>query len=302
MESMKPIEPKEPKLWKQVRDAIKENKMSGQTLYVTSFDKIMYEMSGKLLIDTFTKLNPTYYLAVCYENMDFKPSNSQLLPYDMKESTFMKEWLKTNENDIPKEYGGLATKENNPELYNSYFNKYASKWFRKIVSIDYAIHKYGDMFKYVVWLDADCYARSSISLEIVEKIFDNNDVIYHLSQKRKELKLGIESSILGFRKGLGYNYMDIVSNKFKDGTFRLYSRWDDGWVFKEVVDEEIKNNETRKAKKVIKFLDLVGSIDLKKMRHSEVVPYGPFRDYFVHDKGKHNALRGAKVKPNFNKI
>jgi hypothetical protein len=296
-------QPKTPKFWKLVRNAIQANKMSGQTLYVTSFDQKMYEMSGKLLIDTFTKLNPKYYLAICYEGMEFNTDNPQLLPYNMDESKFMNDWLKTNENDIPAEYGGKATKENNPELFANYFNRAASKWFRKIVAIDYGIKKYGQYFKYVVWLDADCYARAHLPESLVDAMFSKHDFMFHLSSKRISMDLGIESSILGFRNNMGYKFMDIVSDKFKDGSFKQYKRWDDGWVFREVVDEEVEKNKNRKPNEVIKFLDLVGNIDVKKMRKSEVVPYGPFRDYFVHEKGKHNKLRGAKVKKvNYNNV
>lgn len=301
---MESKEPKEPKLWKIVRNNVQTNKMSGQTLFVTSFDDRMYEMSGKKLIETFTKLNPKYYLVVCYEKMKNElPKHPQILPYKMEESKFMNDWLKTNENDIPVEYGGKATEENNPNLFKSYFNKSASKWFRKIVAIDHAIKIYGTFFKYVVWLDADCYARSPLPESLMDNILKNHDFMFHLSPKRRQSKLGIESSILGFKNNTGYKFMNIVSNKFKEGTFKQYNRWDDGWVFREVVDEEVKKNEKRNPKDTIKFLDLVGNIPVKMMKMSEVVPYGPFRDYFVHEKGKHNELRGAKVKiTNFNNV
>lgn len=288
--------PKEPKLWKQVRDNINNGNMNGRTLYVTSFNKPMYKMSGKYLIETFTKLNPKDYLVVCYEDMDFNRETHQLLPYDLKNSGFLHSWLKENEKDIPEAYGGLATKENNPALYASYFNKASSKWFRKIVSIDHAIKIYGSFFEYVVWLDADCYARSPISPKIIDTIFGKNDVIYHLGIKRRNQKLGIESGIFGFRKGRGYQYMDIVSDKYKSGQFKQYTRWDDGWVFREVVDEEAIKNTKKINKDKIRMLDLVGTIPEKNIKKSEVIPHGPFRNFFVHDKGKHNALRGAKVK------
>jgi hypothetical protein len=353
---------KEPNIWKQVNNMIKECKMNYKTIYVTSFNKDMYLMSGQLLIDTFIKNNPKDFLVVCYEGMKFQRKCPQIIPFNLSQSKFLREWLIKNADNIPSEYGGTATKFNNPKLYKNYFNKSASKWFRKIVSIDMTIKTYGQYFKYVVWIDADCYARKPLPIEIMDKIFKNNDVIYHLSKKRIYQDQGIESGIIGFKKGKGYDFMDIVSHKFKSGDFKKYSRWDDGWVFREVVDEltekykdikrkvkkqkekiEIENqkledikNEVKTDNKTnnnisikdkgdkddknnkiedeyenlddiiideIKMLDLVGNTPVTQILKSEVIPHGPFKNYYIHDKGKHNGLRGAKVKPiNFNKV
>lgn len=291
------------KLVEEVSIGIKDKNMDSTVLYVTSFAKDMYNLSGKLLIDTFNHFNPNNYLCVYYENMDFTRPSHQILPYDLSESTFLNEWLKENAKDIPAEYGGLATPENNPALFKSYFNKSASRWFRKIVAIDTAIKQFGHMFKYVVWIDADCYVRNTLPPDTLHRIFKKNDIIYHLGVKRREQHMGIESGIIGFKTGLGYNFMDKVANIFRTGHFRRYKRWDDGYVFREVVDEEIILNTTRKLKHKIKILDVVGHVSGKQYRKSEVIPHGPFRDYFVHDKGKHNELRGAKIKKdNYNKI
>jgi len=326
---------------------IKENKMNNKTIYVTSFNRDMYLMSGQLLIETFVKNNPKDFLVVCYEGMTLQRKYPQIIGFDLIESKFLREWLIKNANNIPNEYGGTASKAKNPKLYNNYFNKSASKWFRKIVSIDMAIKTYGKYFKYVVWIDADCYACKPLPRDTMDKIFQNHDVIYHLSKKRRDNEQGIESGIIGFKKGKGYEFMNIVSNKFKSGDFKNYPRWDDGWVFREVVDEltekyrnikkmiknqklemknmvnsKIEDSDTNNLKDnnknkldekdenlddividEIKMLDLVGDFPVTKIVKSEVIPHGPFKDYFIHDKGKHNGLRGAKVKPvNFNKM
>lgn len=291
---------KSPKAWKLVRDGILGG-MSGDVLYVTSFNKDMYDMSGGKLLDTFVKFNKKSYMLVCYEGMKLENKNHQIVSYNLANSQFLNNWLKENEKDIPTEYGGKATPENNKDLFNNYFNKAASKWFRKVVSIDYAVKTYGHLFNYVVWVDADCYAIKTIPKQMVDLAFGTNHVIYHLSSKRRRNKQGIESGIIGFKKGLGYKFMDIVSQKFKSGEFRKYSRWDDGWVFREVVDEETVNNKKRDEKDKIKMLDVVGHVPDNQIVRSEVIPYGPFKPYLIHEKGKHNKLRGHKTKKrNFN--
>jgi hypothetical protein len=322
-------------MWRDVNNMIKENDMNDITIYVTSFNRDMYIMSGHLLIETFIKYNPKDFLVVCYEEMIFQSKYPQIIPFNLSESNFLREWLIENADNIPHEYGGNATVAKNPKLYDNYFNKSASKWFRKIVSIDMVIKTYGKYFKYVVWLDADCYARESLPKDAMDKIFQNHDVIYHLSNKRKNNNQGIESGIIGFRTGKGYDFMNIVSDKFRSGDFKKYSRWDDGWVFREVVDElrkkyidikeqiitnehnlQIEKDNTNNAIDIldndnldgivideIKMLDLVGDVPDTKIINSEVIPYGPFKNYFIHDKGKHNNLRGAKVKNvNYNKF
>ena len=49
------------------------------------------------------------------------------------------------------------------------------------------------------------------------------------------------------------------------------------------------------------MLDVVGHIHDSQIIRSEVIPYGPFKNYLIHEKGKHNKLRGHKTKKrNFN--
>ena len=280
---------------KSISKSIKSG-MSKDTLYVTSFNKPMYDMSGVHLLKTWIQYNPEQYLLVCYEDMKFRNTNKEIISYDLSDSEFLKSWLKQYENDIPVEYGGKATPENNPALYDNYFNKSASKWFRKIVSIDHAIKTYGHLFNHVVWIDADCYIKKSMPKMLSSGVFKTANMIYHLSPKRRRNDQGIESGIIGFRKGVGYDLMEIVTNKFKTGDFKQYSRWDDGWVFREIVDEQTILNKKRDNDKLIYMLDLVISMDNNKSIRSEVIPYGPYGNFIIHDKGKHNNLRGHKIK------
>lgn len=296
-----PTTNKDVPVWKSVSKGIKDG-MSNNTLYVTSFNKAMYDLSGVHLLKTWVQYNPKQYLLVCYEDMKLRSTNKEIIPYDLSESEFLKSWLKKYENDIPFEYGGKATPQNNPDLYDNYFNKSASKWFRKIVSIDYAIKTYGRFFNHVVWIDADCYIKNPMPKMLSSQIFKTAHMIYHLSPKRRRNNQGIESGIIGFRKGLGYDLMEIVTNKFKTGEFKKYSRWDDGWIFREVVDEQTKLNKKRANDKLAYMVDLVITMNDNKSVRSEVIPYGPYGNFVVHDKGKHNELRGHKIKKkNYNK-
>lgn len=279
------------KIWYRVKEGIKSGK-SKNTLYVTSFAKDMYDISGKALIETFVKNNPNNFMLVCYENMNFECESDNILKFDLKDSTYLCKWIIRYADDIPVEFGGLATEYNNPMLFKNYFNKSASRWFRKIVSLEYAIKTLGRYFDNVIWIDADCYSIRHIPDVIVDKIFGNFDVIYHLGKKRIANDLGVESGIIGFKRGAGYDFLLEVSNKYRYGSFMKYSRWDDGYIFRESVFECAKKNLM--SIKKTNCLDLV--INLRDSDRNEVIPYGPFRFFFIHEKGKHNVLRGEKVK------
>jgi len=262
--------------------------MSG-VLYVTSFAKDMYMASGRKMIQTFKKFNPNDKLVVCYEKMNFTDPNPKIIPYNLGESEFLHNWLRDNRDVIPFYLGGAATPQNNPELLKNEFNRQASRFFRKIVSIDYAIKTYGKKYQYVVWVDADAYFIKTIPIKLFDIIFGDNHVFFHLGPKRERAGLGIESGIFGFRKGNGYRYFKRVANRFRDGSFRQYPKWDDGFVFRKVWEEEVEANKTRQLSEVIKFRDVVSH--LVKSSRNEVTPYGPFKDHIVHEKGKHKKMK-----------
>lgn len=260
----------------------------GEVLYVTSFAKDMYIASGRKMIATFKKFNPNSKMVVCYEKMNFTDASKNIIPYNLTESDFLNTWLIENRDIIPFYLGGAATPQNNPELLKNEFNRQASRFFRKIVSIDHAISVYGKKYQYVVWVDADAYFIKTIPDKLISIIFGDYHVCFHLGPKRERAGLGIESGIFGFRKGNGYRYFNRVANRFRDGSFRKYPKWDDGFVFRKVWEEEVEANKTRKSTAVIKFRDVVAH--LVNSSRNEVTPYGPFKDHIVHEKGKHKKM------------
>ena len=261
-------------------------------LYVTSFTKDIYKASGKKMIETFLKFHPNNKMVVCYEKMklgDFEDLSHNILTYDLEKSDFLKTWLFKNRDIIPFYLGGLATVRNNLELFKSEFNRQASCFFRKIVSIDYAILSYGKQYNYIVWIDADSYFTKKIPNNTVPNVFSNSHVFFHLGTKRMNANLGIESGIIGFKKGNGYRFFKMVADKFRNGSFRKYEKWDDGYVFRKVWEEVVKiNDQNPDDCNQILFNDVVSHI--VKSRRNQVIPYGPFGDFVVHEKGKHKRL------------
>lgn len=265
-------------------------------LYVTSFTSDMYKVSGKKMIETFQKYHPNNKMVVCYEKMklrDLGDLSDNILTYDLNKSDFLKKWLFKNRDIIPFYMGGLATPQNNSKLLKNEFNRQASCFFRKIVSIDYAISSYGKKYNSIVWMDADSYFMKNIPNKTISKIFSKSHVFFHLGTKRQKANLGIESGIIGFKNGNGYKFFKIVANKFRNGSFRQYEKWDDGYVFRKVWEEVVKFNKKypNNPYKIL-FNDVVSHI--VKSDRNEVIPYGPFKDYVTHEKGKHKRM-GIRV-------
>lgn len=270
-----------------------KNGSSNMVLYVTSFAKDMYVASGKHLIDTFMKYYPNHFLLVCYEGFDFKPPSPKILGYNLETSKFLRQWLKENKHNIPVSLGGTATSENNPKLFAQGFNKNASRWFRKIVSLEYGVNVLGDSFKSVIWLDADCYATGFFSDNSVKVLFNKHDVFYHMGHYRRKKNMCVESSIIGFKKGNGYKFLNHVANIYQKGHYVKYIRWDDGWIFKESINHVVNNHPDVKD---VKTVDLLGHLPPEKCKSSHVVCSGVFAKYFVHEKGKHNKIRKMGLK------
>lgn len=261
-----------------------------RTLYVTSFAKDMYDASGRKMVKSFKKYNPEHHMVVCYEGFDYEDPNPRILKYDLEYSTYLRKFLEAHKAVIPDYLGGIATKENNPKLFENSWNRLASRWFRKIVAMEYALNNYGENYEYLVWVDADAYFQKHLADSDVDKIFKGTDVVYHLGKRRREKGLGVESGIIGFRRGNGYDYLRRVSNKFRTGYFRLYPRWDDGYIFRMVIQEQgIINNKLPKEKRV-SCLDLVAKLSPEEQKRSEVIPYGAFAEFIVHEKGKHKKM------------
>jgi len=261
-----------------------------RTLFVSSFAKDMYEASGKHMIETFKEYNPNHQMVVCYEGFDYTETNSNIFKYNLLYSNYLNKFLEAHKDIIPDYLGGTATRENNPKIFENNWNRLASRWFRKIVAMEYALNNYGNNYEYLIWIDADAYFKKHISDEDIDKIFNGYHVVYHLGKRRQEGDMGVESGIIGFKKQNGYDFLHTVSNKFKTGYFRLYPRWDDGYIFKMVINELKIVNEKLPKNKRIHCLDLVQNLSLDEQNRCEVIPYGAFNQFIVHEKGKHKKM------------
>lgn len=255
-------------------------------LYVSTFNRKFWEISGKNMVESFLRTNCDGSILLCYEgfNLDARQitpasSRKKILTYNLAESDFLKNWLEENRDVIPPEMGGKANPKSNPTAFLPW-NLRAAGWFRKIVSLDYAMKNYGTGFDCIISVDSDCEFKQKISSSIITKAFDGTNVFYHWGKHRPEKGLGVESGFIGFMMTKdGKEILQYWIDKYKNKEFRRYAKWDDGGMFTNVL-LECKHIKTR---------DVVGDYD-SDGRKSHVIEHGIFAKYLIHNKGIHRNL------------
>ena len=270
-------------------------------LYVTSFNSHLFKICGRTLIQTYlTMPQVDHPILITYEDivlsqlqavMNQYLHKDKVLYYDLEEDGWLEQWLDANRDIIPETMGGEGKECNCPlgddkwrtvdhikGCPRTYYNFRASQWFRKVAALAYALSLNYDI---IIFVDADIeWLKPIPDSKILEAFGDDYGVFYHLGDTRRERDLGIESGFIGFKKDTGgFDFLRKVIATFDTGEFRKYERWDDGYIFKKIV-EECPQYKTRDL--------VVGQTKPKKC-----MEYGIFNEYVRHNKGVHkfNILR-----------
>lgn len=244
-------------------------------LYVTSFSKDLYKTSGERMVRSFLiNGKMTENLLICYENMEYENTAKNILTYNLNDSAYLNKWLSDNKDIIPDYLGGIATKTANPDIFNETHKRKASRFFRKVAALEYALNTYTNDYDHIMWIDCDCVFRRHLPTDYVLKHFGNNGFIYHQGISREKMDACFETGIMGFKKSQrGYEFLQRVIDYFANGSFKKHRRWDDGYIFKMVTRQSTD----------------ISSKDLApKCNQNNVIKFAsPFRDYIIHDKGLH---------------
>lgn len=252
-------------------------------LLVTSFNKMIYELSGVRLIQSYFQHKIGIDLLITYEgdndflnNVANKKSNIKY--FNLNNYTYLTDWLNENEDIIPTKYGGKyelhkLDSEIDIKLLNT-FNSKMSLWFRKIASLKYALDTYRDIYDYIIWIDADTFFLQHLPKQHIINIFNNTYCFYHLGLYRAIRTLcSIESGFIGFKKEDGYKLLQLIIDKYDDKKFMKYNRWDDGHVIGQVIiDSDIKSYDV-----IDPSLQTLSPMD-----------DGPFKEFIKHLKGTHH--------------
>ncbi len=271
--------------------ARRKAKTQAKILWVTSFAQDMYEASGKQLIETFIRNNVVGDLLLATESVVTilnQPKN--ILHHHLEDDTYLTDWLKHNEDVIPQHLGGkhpgtcacpggpfdIHDKRHTLPCLGYWFNRNASRWFRKIAAQRVAVsiaelHNYDTL----IWIDADSRFKKTVTEADVAAWFKTPQTAAFCLKNKRPI---MESGVLGFRLKLdGHSIIRDVVECYRSGDFRRMKRWDDSAVYQWFFD--------RAQVPVVDIAYGVGD-------HAAVVPHSLLNPFLAHDKGKHGRKLG----------
>jgi hypothetical protein len=277
---------------------------SPNILYITTFNDVLYEKSGKALVDSFADKSTHGDLLVCYEDFEFDETvhgTASIMKYNMETDAYMNTWLDTHKDIIPEEYGGCAPNNSSvfddpkPDRWNpkgQVWAKYrASRYFRKIVALNYALKMYADKYDIFYIIDSDCIFKKGIPSTLSTSMFsDGSAMVYFWGAFRKRINRGPETGFTGYcKKNGGFAFAKTICDTFETGKFLEYQYWDDGFVVGRVIDEAAATVAAAAADTPdIVLKDLVGESTASTTRVMEIQDNVLF-DYVHHFKNKHKS-------------
>ena len=155
-----------------------------KTLYVTSFNKKLFDVTGEAMVQSFLRAKIQGDLLVTYEDdIENKiPKADSISLLKLEEYDFLNGWLDANKDIIPVEYGGEYEgcechklpaskhyyKGHIRRCPNLGFNRRASLWFRKIAAMHRALDISREKgYERIVFIDSDVVFKKSISDEFL---------------------------------------------------------------------------------------------------------------------------------------
>ena len=267
-------------------------------IWVTSFNRELYEHSGKKLIQTFANSGVRGDLLITYEGMGdgFEkevltsvqgPIGNRIRFHVLDFDHTLHSWLSRNRDIIPRHLGGKAVQCSCPGGDNlapsqkhvkslchwTWWNRNCSRWFRKIPSINAAILT---RKRYVAWIDCDCsFTPEAWSMRIPELIGEGAG--FYLKGPRKIPECGI----LCYDMDSDYakETIRLVKYKYDSGAFRQLQRWDDSFVWWVCMQDAMRVHQDGQ-----RFTDLAKGVSI---RDGHVVSASRIGQYVVHNKGEH---------------
>lgn len=270
-------------------------------LYVTSFNKALYEATGKAMIESFLNTNPDAKMLVTYEGFEFTSDSDNIIPYNLSKDQWLKHWMEKHKRFIPAKYGGvddpdikygldvyfpkgadgskphMRAQRVQRKLKVIQFREQTARWFRKIVAMRQGLVVANDVVAdYLVFVDSDTSFRGTISDALVKKTLNGKSAFVHYGPLRRHRDMGVESGFIGFDiLNGGTKFLNKVFDCYQTSKFLHYKRWDDSYVFAQVMTENPK----------ILVEDLVKKLIVEPGGH--VIKFGPFCDLIYHNKGIH---------------
>src|SRR4051812_34943388 len=110
---------------------------NGSIYYVTTFNKRLYEFSGREMLNGFINTGTDGRIIVAYEeDCDIVKSN-KVIPVRIDKDPYLIEWVNKFKAHIPPEYGGTRTNWSRTKGVD--FCRQTARWYRKIVALKRAL-------------------------------------------------------------------------------------------------------------------------------------------------------------------
>ncbi len=259
--------------------------------FATTFNQKLFECTGVHSVNSFLQHQiGTDTMHIGYEGMeDFRSPwlKRQLIAKDISDSPMLTKWERDNADIIPTIMGGDADpsvckcdsldsslttlNKHIPGCPYTYFNSRASKWFRKLVTLQWVIQECES--DYLFWIDSDCLFKKTITEEYVHEVFGSNDIIYSYGESQKQGVASVETGFIGFKRP--FTFIEDWIEFYISGEFRKEPRWDDSWSFTKLIERKDYN-----ARDMIEGVFYPPGV-------SCVVACGPFKDHITHYRGIH---------------
>ncbi len=252
--------------------------------FVTSFNDVFYEASGRRCIETFREQNPSYEIWAYIEagdrdriaDLEQEVSAMGATVVSLANLSLLPEFLEIARDVIPREFGGDAPPEmfpgEGPQTGDVWFRKNMFRWFRKIVALEHASTGFEEV---LFWMDCDCFSKAPLPLSVIEAAFRDAGVI-RMRANRKHTETGLVGYDLA-RPGVR-ELLAAMKEHYLSRRFERYPRWDDCITLDLCLDRPDAPRSRDIARRA------VGNAD--------VLPTTVFAPYLEHEKGLHSRKLG----------
>jgi len=257
--------------------------------FVTSFNDVFYDASGRRCVETFREYNPGFEIWTYIEAEDPARLATMEAQLDAMGATVVKlnglplleEFRQVAHDVIPKGMGGSAPDEmfpgEGPQTGDVWFRKNMFRWFRKIVALDHATAGYDGV---AFWMDCDCYSKAPLPRSVIQRAFAGSGVV-HMKADREHSETGLVGYDLGVR-GVP-ELIEAMKAHYLSGSFSSFDRWDDCLT----LDLQLARADAPNSRDVASYVGKSGNVLLST----------PFAPYLEHEKGLHSRGLGLTLKP-----
>jgi hypothetical protein len=252
--------------------------------FITSFNDVFYEASGRRCVETLRTHNPAYdvwaYIEAAEDDalhrIERELDDMGATAVRLSTLPLLTDFLGIARDVIPTQFGGDAPPEMFPgegsQTGDIWFRKNMYRWFRKIVALDHSSARFGDV---LFWIDCDCFSKAPLPLNVIEQAFGGSGVI-RMRANRKHTETGLVGYDLA-QPGV-HGLIAAMKAHYMSRDFERYRRWDDCITLDLCLDRA----EAPRSRDIAK----------RAVANAEVLPTTIFAPYLEHEKGLHNRKLG----------